>query len=146
MSKKINIEFALGLIILIISIICFFYISTKINLFNNIEKFQINSSFFDIGNVTIGNEVKIKGVKVGEVSSISLDQENYMAIITTSLDKSIKIPDDSVFKISNNGFIGSPYIEIQLGNSEKILKNNDNSINNIDAISLEEIINNFIFK
>ena len=146
MNKKINIEFVLGLIILIISIICFFYISTKINLFNNIEKFQINSSFFDIGNVTIGNEVKIKGVKVGEVSSISLDQENYMAIITTSLDKSIKIPDDSVFKISNNGFIGSPYIEIQLGNSEKILKNNDNSINNIDAISLEEIINNFIFK
>ena len=146
MSKKINIEFVLGLIILIISIICFFYISTKINLFNNIEKFQINSSFFDIGNVTIGNEVKIKGVKVGEVSSISLDKENYMAIITTSLDKSIKIPDDSVFKISNNGFIGSPYIEIQLGNSEKILKNNDNSINNIDAISLEEIINNFIFK
>ena len=146
MSKKINIEFVLGLIILIISIICFFYISTKINLFNNIEKFQINSSFFDIGNVTIGNEVKIKGVKVGEVSSISLDQENYMAIITTSLDKNIKIPDDSIFKISNNGFIGSPYIEIQLGNSEKILKNNDNSINNIDAISLEEIINNFIFK
>ena len=145
MSKKINIEFVLGLIILIISIICFFYISTKINLFNNIEKFQINSSFFDIGNVTIGNEVKIKGVKVGEVSSISLDQENYMAIITTSLDKNIKIPDDSIFKISNNGFIGSPYIEIQLGNSEKILKNNDNSINNIDAISLEEIINNFIF-
>ena len=146
MSKKINIEFVLGLIILIISIICFFYISTKINLFNNIEKFQINSSFFDIGNVTIGNEVKIKGVKVGEVSSISLDQENYMAIITTSLDKNIKIPDVSIFKISNNGFIGSPYIEIQLGNSEKILKNNDNSINNIDAISLEEIINNFIFK
>ena len=146
MSKKINIEFVLGLIILIISIICFFYISTKINLFNNIEKFQINSSFFDIGNITIGNEVKIKGVKVGEVSSISLDQENYMAIITTSLDKNIKIPDDSIFKISNNGFIGSPYIEIQLGNSEKILKNNDNSINNIDAISLEEIINNFIFK
>ena len=146
MSKKINIEFVLGLIILIISIICFFYISTKINLFNNIEKFQINSSFFDIGNVTIGNEVKIKGVKVGEVSSISLDKENYMAIITTSLDKNIKIPDDSIFKISNNGFIGSPYIEIQLGNSEKTLKNNDYSVNNIDAVSLEEIINNFIFK
>ena len=145
MSKKINIEFVLGLIILIISIICFFYISTKINLFNNIEKFQINSSFFDIGNVTIGNEVKIKGVKVGEVSSISLDQENYMAIITTSLDKNIKIPEDSIFKISNNGFIGSSYIEIQLGNSEELLKNNDYSVNNIDAVSLEEIINNFIF-
>ena len=86
------------------------------------ETFQINSSFFDIGNMNIGNDVKINGVKVGEVLNIKLDQETYMAIITSSIDKSIKIPDDSVFKISNNGFIGSSYIEIQLGNSEELLK------------------------
>ena len=94
----------------------------------------------------IGNEVKIKGVKVGEVAGISLDQENYMAVITSSLDKNIKIPNDSVFKISNNGFIGSPYIEIDIGSSEVLLKNNDFTVNNVDAVSLEEIINNFIFK
>ena len=69
-----------------------------------------------------------------------------MAIITTSIEENIKIPNDSVFKISNNGFIGSPYVEIQLGNSFESLNNNDYSINNIDAVSLEEIINNFIFK
>ena len=146
MNKKINIEFILGLLILIISIICILYYSSKINLFNKIETFQINSSFFDIGNVNIGNDVKIKGVKVGEVSGISLDQENYMAIITSSIDESIKIPSNSTFKISNNGFIGSPYIEIQLGESEVLLKNNDYTTDNIDAVSLEEIINNFIFK
>ena len=146
MNNKINIEFFLGLLILIISIISIFYYSSKINLFNKVETFQINSSFFDIGNMNIGNDVKINGVKVGEVSNIKLDQENYMAIITSSINKSFKIPIDSIFKISNNGFIGSPYIEIQLGNSEEILKNNDYSINNIDAVSLEEIINNFIFK
>ena len=109
------------------------------------KHFQINSSFFDIGNINIGNDVKINGVKVGEVSNISLDQENYMAIITSSVNESIKIPNDSVFKISNNGFIGSPYIEIELGNSEESFKNNDYTINNVDAVSLEEIINNFIF-
>ena len=143
--NKINIEFVLGFWILIISIISIFHYSSKINLFNEIENFQINSSFFDIGNTNIGNDVKINGVKVGEVLNIKLDQETYMAIITSSVDKSIQIPDDSVFKISNNGFIGSSYIEIQLGNSEEILKNNDYSVNNIDAVSLEEIINNFIF-
>ncbi len=146
MNKKINIEFILGLLILIISIIFIFYYSSKINLFNKIETFQINSSFFDIGSVNIGNDVKIKGVKVGEVSSVSLDQESYMAIITSSIDENVEIPDNSIFKISNNGFIGSPYIEIQLGESEVLLKNNDYTTNNIDAVSLEEIINNFIFK
>ena len=143
--NKINTEFVLGLLILIISIISIFYYSSKINLLNNTETFQINSSFFNIGNTNIGNDVKINGVKVGEVLNIKLDQETYMAIITSSVDKSIQIPDDSVFKISNNGFVGSSYIEIQLGNSEELLKNNDYSVNNIDAVSLEEIINNFIF-
>ena len=146
MNKKINIEFVLGFIILILSIISIFYYSSKINLLNKNETFQINSSYFDVGNMTIGNDVKINGVKVGEVLNIKLDQASYMAIITSSIDKSINIPDDSVFKISNNGFIGSSYIEIQLGNSEELLKNNDYSANNIDAVSLEEIINNFIFK
>ena len=144
--NKINLEFTLGLLILIVSLISIFYYSSKINLLNKIETFQINSSFFDIGNTSIGNDVKINGVKVGEVSNIKLDQENYMAIVTLSINNSIKIPDDSVFKISNNGFIGPSYIEIQSGNSEELLKNNDYSINNIDAVSLEEIINNFIFE
>ncbi len=143
--NKINTEFVLGLLILIVSIISIYYFSSKINLLNKIETFQINSSFFDIGNTNIGNDVKINGVKVGEVSNIKLDQETYMAIITSSVDKNIQIPDDSVFKVSNNGFIGSSYIEIKLGNSEELLKNNDYSVNNIDAVSLEEIINNFIF-
>ena len=146
MNKKINLEYVLGLLILIISIISIFYYSSKLNLFKKMDTLQINSSFFDIGNINLGNDVKINGVKVGEITGISLDQESYMAIITSTVDQSIKIPNDSTFKISNNGFIGSPYIEIELGNSKISFNNNDYTINNVDAVSLEEIINNFIFK
>ena len=146
MNKKINIEFTVGLVILIITLFCFFFFSSKLNILNEVNPIKINSSFFDIGNMSIGNDVKIKGVKVGEVTGIKLDQENFMAIITSSVKENILIPDDSIFKISNNGFIGSPYIEIQLGNSNESLKNNDFTINNVDAVSLEEIINSFIFK
>ena len=146
MNKKINLEYVLGLLILIISVISIFYYSSKLNLFKKMDTLQINSSFFDIGNINLGNDVKIKGVKIGEITGISLDQESYMAIITSTVDESIKIPNDSTFKISNNGFIGSPYIEIELGNSKISFKNNDYTINNVDAVSLEEIINNFIFK
>ncbi len=98
MNKKINIEFALGLLILIISVVSILFYIFKIDLFKKNEIFQINSSFFDIGSINIGNDVKIMGVKVGEVSNISLDQDSYMAIITSSLYEYIKIPNDSVFK------------------------------------------------
>ena len=145
MNKKISFEFIIGLIILIITLISFFYFSLKIDYFNNPKKINLNSNFFDIGNLTVGADVKTKGIKIGEVTEIFLDKNSYMAIVKSSLDYELKIPLDSEFKIANNGFIGSPYLEVTMGINKQYYKNNDLTENNVDAVSLEEIINNFIF-
>ena len=145
MNKKISFEFIIGLIILIITLISFFYFSLKIDYFDNSKKINLNSNFFDIGDLTVGADVKTKGVKIGEVTEISLDRDSYMAIVKSSLNYDLKIPLDSEFKIANNGFIGSPYIEVTMGINEQYYQNNDLTENNVDAVSLEEIINSFIF-
>ena len=145
MNKKISFEFIIGIIILIITLVSFFYFSIKIDYFNNPKKIQLNSNFFDIGDLAVGADVKTKGVKIGEVTEISLDRKSYMAIVKTTLINDLKIPLDSEFKIANNGFIGSPYIEVKMGINEQYYQNNDLTENNVDAVSLEEIINSFIF-
>ena len=145
MNNKISFEFIIGLLILIITLISFFYFFLKIDYFDNSKKINLNSNFFDIGDLTVGADVKTKGVKIGEVIEISLDGDSYMAIVKSSLNYDIKIPLDSEFKIANNGFIGSPYIEVTIGINEQYYKNNDLTENNVDAVSLEEIINSFIF-
>ena len=145
MNKKISFEFIIGLLILIITLIFFFYFSLKIDYFDNSKKINLNSNFFDIGDLTVGADVKTKGVKIGEVIEISLDGDSYMAIVKSSLNYDFKIPLDSEFKIANNGFIGSPYIEVTMGINEQYYQNNDLTENNVDAVSLEEIINSFIF-
>jgi phospholipid/cholesterol/gamma-HCH transport system substrate-binding protein len=145
MKNKISFEFIIGLLILIITIISFFYFSLKIDYFDNSKKINLNSNFFDIGGLTVGADVKTKGVKIGEVAEISLDGDSYMAIVKSSLNYDLKIPLDSEFKIANNGFIGSPYIEVTMGINEQYYQNNDLTENNVDAVSLEEIINSFIF-
>mgnify|MGYP000644923202 FL=1 len=145
MNKKISFEFIIGLLILIITLISFFYFSLKIDYFDNSKKINLNSNFFDIGDLTVGADVKTKGVKIGEVIEISLDGDSYMAIVKSSLNYDLKIPLDSEFKIANNGFIGSPYIEVTMGINEQYYQNNDFTENNVDAVSLEEIINSFIF-
>ena len=145
MNNKISFEFIIGLLILIITLISFFYFSLKIDYFDNSKKINLNSNFFDIGGLTVGADVKTKGVKIGEVSEISLDGNSYMAIVKSSLNYDLNIPLDSEFKIANNGFIGSPYIEITMGINEQYYQNNDLTENNVDAVSLEEIINSFIF-
>ena len=145
MKNKISFEFIIGLLILIITLISFFYFSLKIDYFDNSKKINLNSNFFDIGGLTVGADVKTKGVKIGEVTEISLDGNSYMAIVKSSLNYDLKIPLDSEFKIANNGFIGSPYIEVTMGINKQYYKNNDLTENNVDAVSLEEIINSFIF-
>ena len=145
MNKKISFEFIIGFIILLITLVSFFYFSLKIDYFDNSKKINLNSHFFDIGGLTVGADIKTKGVKIGEVTNISLDKNSYMAIVKTSLDYDLKIPLDSEFKIANNGFIGSPYIEVTIGKNEQYYQNNDLTENNVDAVSLEEIINSFIF-
>ena len=146
MNKNLNFEFILGLIILVVTFLTFSIIISKTSFYKPINNFSLESSFFDIGQLNIGSDVKINGVKVGEVKEIYLDIDTYMAVVNTSFEKIINIPLDSSFKISNNGFIGSTYVEISLGTSPIFYKNNEETENNIDAISLEEIINNFIFK
>ena len=145
MNKKISFEFIIGSIILIITLLSFFYFSLKIDYFDNSKKINLNSNFFDIGDLTVGADVKTKGVKIGEVTEISLDRNSYMAIVISSINYDLKIPMDSEFKIANNGFIGSPYIEVTMGINEQYYQNNDFTENNVDAVSLEEIINSFIF-
>ena len=145
MNKKISFEFIVGLIILIITLISFFYFFLKIDYFDNSKKINLNSNFFDIGDLAVGADVKTKGVKIGEVINISLDGNSYMAIVKSSLNFDLKIPLDSEFKIANNGFIGSPYIEVTMGINKQYYQNNDLTENNVDAVSLEEIINSFIF-
>ena len=145
MNNKISFEFIIGLLILIITSISFSCFSLKIDYFDNSKKINLNSNFFDIGGLTVGADVKTKGVKIGEVTEISLDGDSYMAIVKSSLNYDLKIPLDSEFKIANNGFIGSPYIEVTMGINEQYYQNNDLTENNVDAVSLEEIINSFIF-
>ena len=145
MNKNISFEFIVGLSILIITFVSFFYFALKIDYFDSSNKFNLNSKFFDIGGLTVGADVKSKGVKIGEVIEITLDDESYMALVKSSLNNNLKIPIDSEVKIANNGFIGSPYVEITMGNNELFFQNNDITENNVDAVSLEEIINNFIF-
>ncbi len=145
MNKKINFEFILGLFILLICVFSLIHFSSKISIFKPSNNFELSSDFFDIGSLKVGSDVKINGVRVGEVKEVSLNSDNFMAVVKTSYSEYINIPNDSTFKISNNGFIGSPYIEISLGSSSIFFKNNDLTKDNIDAISLEEVINNFIF-
>jgi len=82
---------------------------------------------------------------VGEVFNISLDYEDFIANVVLQFYKKYNIPSDSKFQISADGLIGGSYINIIIGSSKIIFNENETTNNNIDAISLENIISDIIF-
>ena len=144
--KKINKEIFLGVIIILLGLVIF------INLFNsynsnksNNVSFYLNSDFNNVGSLLLGSDIKIHGVKVGEVANISINPELLVANVIIELDNFYKIPSDSIFTITSNGLMGGSYIDIKIGSSELIFTENETTKYNIDAISIENIISDIIF-
>jgi len=145
--RKLNMEMAVG-IFLIIGFICFAYISVKlggVQLFGN-STYTLNARFESISGLKEGATVEIAGVRVGTVSGISLDPEDYEAIIHLKINKGVKIQDDSIASIRTAGIIGDRYVNISPGGSDAFLEPGGEIAETESAINLEELVSKYIFE
>ena len=80
--KKINIELIVGLF-MILGFLGFAYLSIKlgdVDLFGTRSEYPVSASFNSISGLKEGAFVEIAGVKIGKVSSINLDNDDYEAL------------------------------------------------------------------
>ena len=110
------------------------------------SKYSLEAKFDNVEGILVGSDVKISGIKVGIVTDQHIDTETYSAVLQISIDKNIKIPRDSVAKVSTSGLIGSKFLEIQPGADEKYLKENEKLRYTQSTINLEDLISRFVFK
>src|SRR5262245_14363170 len=93
------------------------------NVFNKSRK--IYAVFSEISSLDVSNDVKIKGNAIGKVHDKKFKDKNASAIIVEiSVNTDVNIPDNSTASIAS-GLVGSSYINIQMGNSTKYLKDGD---------------------
>ena len=105
-----TLESIIGLIVLTVAII-FLIFSWNIIGTSYTGKI-VKIEFGDIGSLKVGDDVKISGIKVGEVIKSELDFETFNAIVYIDLEESINLSQDSLVKISNTSLLGGNYIEI----------------------------------
>lgn len=85
------------------------------------DGYELTASFSRVDGVSPGDDVRLVGVRVGSVSGVEIDYENYRARIRLSIDESAVIPDDSVAEIRSDGLLGGAYVSILPGASEVYL-------------------------
>lgn len=83
--------------------------------------YSLNAVFGRVDGVTVGSEVRIAGIKVGNVAAYALDPRTYEARLRLSLSSEVKVPEDSVAKIVADGLIGGAHVSIEPGASDVML-------------------------
>jgi phospholipid/cholesterol/gamma-HCH transport system substrate-binding protein len=90
--------------------------------------------------------VKIGGVTVGMVESISLDPVSFEAVVDMAVASRFdEIPDDTGASILTSGVLGDRYIGLEPGGSPDMLQDGDELFITQSAIVLEQVISKYMF-
>ena len=78
----------------------------------------VNAMYIATMSLTVGNDVRLAGIKVGQVVSEKLD-DYYGVVVTFSLPDHIRLPEDSGAAVQSDGLIGKKYIELLPGGEDE---------------------------
>lgn len=127
-----------------------FYMALQIsNLgsYSSNDTYTVIANFQNSGGLKIKSPVSVAGVRIGRVSSITLDKETHESVVEMQIDsKYNNLPDDSGASIYTAGLLGEQYISIDPGPgiSGDFLKDKSKIDNVSSAIILEEMIGKFM--
>jgi phospholipid/cholesterol/gamma-HCH transport system substrate-binding protein len=85
------------------------------------DQYALTARFNNIGGIDRGSDVRIAGVKAGVVKEIVGDPERFEAVLTLSLDRKWKLPDDTDARVSSDGLLGGAHIALEPGGGLDIL-------------------------
>ncbi len=80
--------------------------------------YQLTAQFDEAGGLVAGNPVRMKGVNIGSVESVRLDQETQSVRVRMQIDKDVRIPQGSHARVSGFSGLGGVRISIQPGPSD----------------------------
>ncbi len=143
MNKK-PVETILGFIVLIVAIL-FLNFAYSVADLQVVKGYNVNAKFLKVGGLSTGSDVMISGIKVGTVTSQSLNKEEYVAEISMSIAPEVKLPTDTVAEIVSAGLMGDKYVKLIPGNEEEFLEDGDEISKTNDYKSLEDSVGEIIF-
>ena len=105
--------------------------------------YPLTARFDKAEGVAVGTEVRLAGVTVGKVTRQALD-DNFRAVLTLQLDKSVKLPTDSNAVIQTEALLGAKFIALQPGGDEKNLQPGGEIAYTQSSLSLQDLLDMII--
>lgn len=138
------IETVLGAVVLLVAGVFLVFALREADL-RKVEGYNVSANFSKIDGISPGIDVRISGVKVGSVLKTELDSKTYLAKVTMSIAPNIKLPTDTVAKVSSESLLGGKYMALEPGGDDDMIKEGGQIQYTQAAVNMEEMIGKFIF-
>lgn len=144
--KKQGVEISVGIFVLI-GLICLAYLTVKLGKMELMggEYKVLHARFGSVSGLKPGALVDMAGVPIGQVDSIELDREIFVAHVRLKIREDVPLSEDVIASIKTSGLIGDKYVKISPGGSDVMLEDGDTIIETESAIDLEEMIGKYAF-
>jgi phospholipid/cholesterol/gamma-HCH transport system substrate-binding protein len=100
---------------------------------------ELIATFDQIGGLKLRSRVVVGGVKMGQVTAITLD-EDLRARVMLEIDDQLRLPADTSASILTSGVLGDQYVELEPGGEEQYLQSGDEIQFTQNALVLERMI------
>jgi phospholipid/cholesterol/gamma-HCH transport system substrate-binding protein len=137
------IETVIGAVVLAIAgLFLYFTYSTG---YQKVEGYDVSAKFNRVDGISLGSDVRLSGIKVGRVVSTRLDPSTFLAVLTLRVDRSIRLPVDTIAKITSDSLLGGNYVALEPGGEDKIIPPGGQIESTQDPVNISDLIGRFIF-
>ncbi len=148
MRPNYKVELASG-IFLMLGIAAMIWLATKATNYGQEigeEAYFVSARFSNVAELKDRAPVKIGGVTVGLVESITLDPVTFDAVVQLRIDQRYnEIPSDTSAAILTSGVLGDRYVGLEPGGDIDVLQNGDELFITQSAVVLEQLVSKFLF-
>jgi phospholipid/cholesterol/gamma-HCH transport system substrate-binding protein len=106
--------------------------------------YELVAKFRKAEGIDVGGDVRIAGVKVGSISGMELDAKTYFATVTFVINDEVKVPEDSLAKITSASLLGDSYIAIDPGAADLMLEPGEELSFTQSSVSVGDLIGKFV--
>jgi len=139
-----TIETVMGAVVLIVAGV-FLWMAYAVTNIQSSDGLILKAEFGAIGGLTIGDDVRISGIKVGKVIDTTLNPKTYGATVMIAVDERISLPVDSAARIAASSLLGGNHVDILPGFEEDFFQSGAVIFDTRDPVNLTDLLGKAVF-
>lgn len=111
----------------------------------SVSGYTVTARFDRADGLRNGADVRMSGIKIGQVTDMRLETDTYFAVVEMEIDDAVKLPEDSSAEIASESLLGGRFLALTPGADDAMLEAGGEIRYTQSPVSLEQLIGKFIF-